>query len=183
MAAGLTTFIMVVERGAGILERTYTTGISPFTYLFAHAVFRSLVMMAQIAFLMALTFLILDQPLIGSPALLYLLLILLNCTGIAFGLLISSLCQDQNAAALTIVSSLVVKLTLSGILWPLEAIPRWLKFFSVIQPLTLPVRALRSITLKGRDLSDRNVSLGFVVCLVWFAIFLAIASKKFKFYK
>lgn len=183
MAAGLTTFIMVVERSAGILERTYTSGINPVAYLLAHALFRSLVMMAQIAVVMFLTFYILRQPLVGSGWLAYLMLMTLNLTGISYGLLISSLVTDQNGAALTIVSSLVVKITMSGILWPFEAIPRWLRFICYVQPLTMPVQALKTITLKGNGLEDQSVYLGFLVSISWLVIFLTISAKRFKFYQ
>lgn len=183
MAAGLTTFIMVVERSAGILERTFTSGISPIAYLLAHAVFRSFVMMIQIALVMFLTFYILKQPLVGSLLLAYIMLMTLNLTGISYGLLISSLVADQNGAALTIVSSLVVKITMSGILWPFEAIPRWLRTICYIQPLTMPIQALKAITLKGAGLSDRSVQLGFIVSITWLLLFLTISAKRFKFYQ
>lgn len=183
MAAGLTTFIMVVERSAGILERTYTSGIRPVAYLLAHAAFRSFVMMLQVGLVLFLTFYLLRQPLVGSIWLAYLMLMTLNLTGIAYGLLISSLVRDQNGAALTIVSSLVVKITMSGILWPFEAIPRWLRALCYVQPLTMPVQALKSITLKGAQLDDRTVYLGFVVSLTWLAVFLTISARRFKFYQ
>lgn len=183
MAAGLTTFIMVVERSAGILERTFTSGINPIAYLLAHAVFRSLVMMLQIAVVMFLTFYILKQPLVGSIWLAYLMLMTLNLTGIAYGLVISSLVTDQNGAALTIVSSLVVKITMSGILWPFEAIPRWLRTICYIQPLTMPVQALKNITLKGTGFDDRVVQLGFFVSIFWLVTFLTISARRFKFYQ
>lgn len=183
MAAGLTTFIMVVERSAGILERTYTSGISPVSYLLAHAIFRSFVMMIQIAFVLILTFYVLQQPLVGSIWLAYSMLMILNMTGISYGLLISSIVTDQNGAALTIVSSLVVKITLSGILWPFEAIPHWLRAICYIQPLTMPVQALKAITLKGATVGDRAVNLGFLVSISWLIVFLTISTKRFKFYQ
>uniref|UniRef100_A0A6G1SIZ5 ABC transporter G family member 20 n=1 Tax=Aceria tosichella TaxID=561515 RepID=A0A6G1SIZ5_9ACAR len=183
MAAGLTTFIMVVERSAGILERTYTSGIHPIAYLLAHAIFRSVVMMFQIGFVLGLTFYILKQPLVGSIWLAYFMLMTLNVTGIAYGLLISSIVTDQNGAALTIVSSLVVKITLSGILWPFEAIPMWLRTICYIQPLTMPVQALKAITLKGAVFGDRAVNLGFLVSISWLIVFLTISAKRFKFYQ
>lgn len=183
MAAGLTTFIMVVERSAGILERTFTSGINPVAYLLAHAIFRSLVMMLQIAVVLILTFYVLQQPLVGSLWLAYLMLITLNLTGISYGLLISSIVTDQNGAALTIVSSLVVKITMSGILWPFEAIPGWLRTICYIQPLTMPVQALKAITLKGSGLGDRAVNLGFLVSISWLVLFLIVSAKRFRFYQ
>lgn len=183
MAAGLTTFIMVVERSDGILERTYTSGINPVLYLLAHAIFRSVMMMLQIAAVLFLTFYILRQPIVGSIWLAYSMLMTLNMTGISYGLLISSLVVDQNGAALTIVGSLVVKITLSGILWPFEAIPRWLRMICYVQPLTMPVQALKSITLKGATITDRSVFLGFFVAISWLLVFLYIAARRFKFYQ
>lgn len=183
MAAGLTTFIMVVERGEGILERTYTSGINPVVYLLAHAAFRSMVMMVQICVVMILTFYLLKQPLEGSVGLTFLMLMAINITGISYGLLVSSLVTDQNGAALAIVSSLVVKITMSGILWPLESIPHLIRPISYSLPLTLPIHALRGITLKGADLTDRWVILGFMVATLWTLVFLTISAKRFRFYK
>lgn len=183
MAAGLTTFIMVVERSGGILERTYTSGINPVLYLLAHATFRSIMMMVQISVVMFLTFYLLRQPLEGSITLSFLMLIVINITGISYGLLVSSIVSDQNGAALAIVSSLVIKITMSGILWPIEAIPRFLRPLCYSLPLTLPIKALRGITLKGADLTDRWVQLGFLVSLGWTIVFLTISARRFKFYQ
>lgn len=184
MAAGFTTFVMVVERSEGILERTYTCGIHPVAYLLAHAIFRSMAMSLQIALVMFFTFYLLQQPLVGSAMLAFVMLMALNFTGISFGLLISSFVRDQNGAAFAVVGSLVGKLTMSGIIWPLEAVPHWLRVVCYIQPLTLPVQAIRAITLKGAHLSSHTqVQLGLLSACAWSLVFVAVASRRFKFYQ
>lgn len=68
----------------------------------------------------------------------------------------------------------------SGIIWPLEAMPHWIRNFSYWQPQTLPTETLRHILSKGWSIGDYGVWIGFVVTATWFVVYVCLAAFVFK---
>lgn len=66
-------------------------------------------------------------------------------------------------------------LILSGIIWPLEGMPHFLRNISYILPQTLPIISLRNIMLKGWSFLYTYVWLGYVSATIWIFVFLLIA--------
>ena len=56
---------------------------------------------------------------------------------------------------------------LSGILWPLEAMPSLLRYVAYILPQTLACEAMRSVLMRGWGLEHPVVARGFLVTLAW----------------
>jgi ABC-2 type transport system permease protein len=58
----------------------------------------------------------------------------------------------------------------SGAVYPIEAFPKWLRWFAVVDPFTYTVHALRNLTVKGTGIEgiylDVLVLLGFSVAMV-----------------
>lgn len=69
---------------------------------------------------------------------------------------------------------------LLGIIWPLEAMPHWIRSFSYFQPQTLPTETLRHILSRGWSIQDNGVWIGFVVTGSWFFIYVIVAAVVFK---
>lgn len=60
----------------------------------------------------------------------------------------------------------------AGILWPLEGIPKVIRYFSYLMPLTLPADSLRSVMSKGWGLTHPNVLMGLLVNTSWTIFFI-----------
>ena len=71
------------------------------------------------------------------------LTILQGTCGMAFGLVISALCDTENDAIQLALGSFYPNLLLSGIIWPLEGMPKELRFVS------LPDNFNRGATMLG----------------------------------
>lgn len=99
-------------------------------------------------------------------------------TGLAFGILISTLAPDQRLAMLgALLSTMLPSIMLSGFIFPIESLPAPLQFFSRLVPATYFLRIIRGMVLKGSDL---NFFLTEGVTLILFAIvLLRIATIKF----
>lgn len=54
---------------------------------------------------------------------------------------------------------------MSGVLWPLEAIPLYFRWVSDLTPITLALEALRSIMLRGWSYTRPVVFYGYVISL------------------
>ena len=65
------------------------------------------------------------------------------------GLLVSSMCDTELGAVQIAMGAFYPVLLLSGILWPLQAMPTWLKYISYIFPTTHAAEAMRSIFGRG----------------------------------
>ena len=51
--------------------------------------------------------------------------------------------QDEQSATQLSLATVFPFLLVSGILWPLQAMPQWLQYISICLPLTLAVEGLR----------------------------------------
>lgn len=97
------------------------------------------------------------------------------------GLLVSAICREENTAVMMLVGTFYTNLILAGIIWPIEAMPHWLRPLSYAQPQTLPTDTLRHILSRGWDISEGGVLLGFGVTIGWLATFLITAGLIFKY--
>ncbi|CAF4275858.1 unnamed protein product, partial [Rotaria sp. Silwood2] len=66
-------------------------------------------------------------------------------------------------------------LLLSGIVWPLEGQPIWLRTISKWLPMTKAIDAMRGILLKGWCIKHLLVQQAFMVTFIWSMGFLILA--------
>jgi len=180
MATGLTALAFILERRDGLFERSLVAGVDTFQILMAHALTQIIVMVVQILLVLVFTFLVFDIPSRGPFIWVILLLLLQGMTGMAFGLVVSATCHQENTAVMMILGTFYPNLILSGIIWPLEAMPYWIRWFSYIQPQTLPTETLRHVLSRGWGITEYGVYIGFVVTISWMAFFLIAAALIFR---
>ncbi len=60
--------------------------------------------------------------------------------------------HDENEAMEVTVGSVFPAMLLSGIIWPVEGMPAWVKLFANFSPLTHSAEAIRSIASRGNIL-------------------------------
>lgn len=101
--------------------------------------------------------------------------------GMSFGMVVSTLTASETAAAISIASIVIGNITLCGVIWPIEAVPYWIRWLSISMPSTLPTEALRGLMNKGWGIDNWQVQLGLYSCAIWFILFAVTALKLFKF--
>lgn len=176
MATGLTALAFILEKRDGLLERSLVSGVTTSQILLAHASVQVLVMTIQIGLVLTFTFFVFEIPSNGPFFWVVLLILLQGCTGMGFGLLVSAVCDEENTAVMMLVGTFYTNLILAGIIWPLEAMPRWLRWVSYAQPQTLPTETLRNILSRGWGIGETGVYLGFAVTIGWLIVFLLAAG-------
>lgn len=176
MATGLTALAFILEKRDGLLERSLVSGVTTSQILLAHAAVQVVVMIIQISLVLAFTFFVFEIPSNGPFFWVVLLILLQGCTGMGFGLLVSAVCDEENTAVMMLVGTFYTNLILAGIIWPLEAMPRWLRWVSYAQPQTLPTETLRNILSRGWGIGETGVYLGFAVTIGWLVVFLLAAG-------
>jgi len=179
-AVALTALAFVMERKEGLLERSLVAGVSSTEFMLSHVLTQLLVLSVQVALLLIFTFLVFEIPFRGPFIWVLILTLLQGSCGMAFGLMISAICEEENSATMLALGSFYPNLLLSGTVWPTQAMPQFIRYFSYLLPQTIPIEAMRYILSRGWDPSYGIVALGFGVTIIWITFFLTAAVIIFK---
>ena len=71
-------------------------------------------------------------------------------------------------------------LLLSGVIWPVQAIPPYLRWMSLALPTTWAASAGRDVMSRGWGLADREVWLGLLVIAGWNVVMFVIAATRLR---
>ncbi|XP_011860715.1 PREDICTED: ABC transporter G family member 20-like [Vollenhovia emeryi] len=94
--------------------------------------------------------------------------------GLMYGFVISIFCTSFFSALFSSSGSLLPMISLNGSLWPLEGMPKVLRWISYLVPTTLPSQSLRGIIFKNSAISDSEVYIGFFTILGWIMLFFVV---------
>ncbi|MDD4973812.1 MAG: ABC transporter permease [Bacteriovorax sp.] len=119
-----------------------------------------------------------DVPMRGSFLVLILSSIIFVCTTVSIGTLISILTKTQQQSMMASFLFLFPAIQLSGMTFPIENMPPYMKFIAYLNPLTYFLELLRNIMLKGGD--TRLILSHFAVLILMGAVLITISFKKFK---
>ena len=147
-------FALVESRQRRLLKRFLVTPLRPSTFLFAHVLARLVLLVLEVALLLAFARIVLDVPFRGS-ALAFALLCVVGATIFAaLGILLGSRVRTVEAAAGLINLSMMPMGLASGVFFSYERFDAWLHPLIRALPLTAFNDALRAVMLDGRGLSD-----------------------------
>ena len=127
MAVGLTSISFIIERKEGLLDRSWIAGVTSLEVMLAHVVAQFVVMVVQVALVLVFMIYVFDVPAKGPMVWIVGLTLLQGICGMAFGLVISALCDNEQDAIQLALGSFYPNLLLSGIIWPLEGMPSELR--------------------------------------------------------
>ena len=173
----LTTMTFVGERHDGTLDRIFAAGTKPSEVLFGHLGAFSVILIGQVAVVIAIATLGFEIPINGSVLLLFTVCLLLGWAAMCLGLAISSKAKSEFQAMQLNMPLLFPALLLSGILWPVQALPGWLQPVAWVLPTTWTAEACRSIMIRGWGLESTSVQLALLINAIFGVLMLAIASR------
>ena len=117
---------------------------------------------------------------IGSPALLFLLAVLLALGAVNLGIFLSTFARTELQVIQFIPVVIVPQGLLGGIFWPIDRLPDILQPVAQVLPVTYAVDGLREVMLRGADLSSPSVQLDLAVLAGIALFFVALASRTIK---
>jgi ABC-2 type transport system permease protein len=174
----LTALAIVKERERGTMEQLIVTPIRSWELVLAKIIPYIIVSFANTVLIMAIGSFLFGVPLRGSILLLFALVGVYLLPILGLGLLISTAAQTQQQAQLMTMPIMLPSMMLSGVFFPISALPVALQFFSSILPLTYFIYILRSILIKGVGL---DLIIPQVVALGIFAVvLLGLAAMRFR---
>ncbi|HUI38051.1 MAG TPA: ABC transporter permease [Thermoplasmata archaeon] len=141
--------VIVREKSTGMLERLFATPLRPIELVLGHATALSIVAVAQSAVVLAVTLLLFQVPVVGSVPLVFGILVLFAVGNQGLGIVASSAARSELQAVQFIPLILFPSLLLSGVFYPIEAIPGGLQPLSYFVPLTYASDGMHSVMLRG----------------------------------
>ncbi|MEX0619312.1 MAG: ABC transporter permease, partial [Pseudohongiellaceae bacterium] len=138
---------------------------------------RLVICVFQLSILLAVAVLFLDVSIVGSYLSLYSVIILGTIVFLCLGFFLGSLAKTQQS--IMAIGNIVIfpQIFLSGIFYPIEALPQLVEPIARILPLSFVATALREIANNGTSLG--GVAPELIGILVWLAIGFGLATRYF----
>lgn len=179
LAILMTAMTVAREWENGSMELLLSTPVRPLEIMAGKLAPYGVLVLGGVFFVYLVSRLVFGVPFAGSH-LLYLAACLLFITAaLAQGLFISIITrQQQIAMQLGMITGLLPSMLLSGFIFPVESMPEFFRYFTMLLPPRWFMAASRGIILKGADL--RELAVPFLALGLLSAGMLALALKKFK---
>ena len=175
----LTAMTVAREWENGSMELLLSTPVRPLEIMAGKLAPYGALVLAGVLFVYLVSRLIFGVPFAGSH-LLYLAACLLFITAaLSQGLVISVITRQQQVAMqLSMITGLLPSMLLSGFIFPVESMPKFFQYYTMLLPPRWFMAAARGITLKGADL--RELAVPFLALGLLSAGMLILAVVKFK---
>ena len=169
---------LVQQREKLILKRLNATPLPRWTLVGSNVVVRLLIAAAQTAIIIGIGIAVLGIEVVGNWALIAGFVVLGALTFTSLGYLIASFARTEEAAnGMTQIVQFPL-MFLSGIFFPLEIMPEWLRGFATFMPLTYLGDALRQTMVGGAPFAPLAVDAA--VLAGWLVVTLAISARFFR---
>lgn len=174
----LTASAIVRERERGTIEQLIVTPIRPFELIVGKILPYALVALLIMAEVLLIGTLWFGVPIKGNLLLLLAISCLFLLSTLGIGLLISTVANTQQEAFLLTFLTILPSVFLSGFIYPIDAMPAFLRFASGLVPLTYFLVVVRGIVIKGVDLAPLLPQV--VALTVFGAALITLASLRFR---
>jgi ABC-2 type transport system permease protein len=149
----LTSLAVVREREIGTLEQLMVSPLSRYELIAGKTIPFALVGLVDVLLVTAAAVFWFRVPFEGSFALLMLASLLYVLSGLGLGLLVSTSAKTQQEAFLTTFLIFMPTILLSGLLFPVNSMPKVFQWLTYINPMRHFLEIVRGIFLKGAGLS------------------------------
>jgi ABC-2 type transport system permease protein len=163
----LTIVSFVRERTTGTLNRLLASPITEAEMVVGYALAFSLISLVQSSIILGVAILIFNVSVQGSIVLTFSIIVLSAISFQGLGILLSTTAKTEFQAVQFMPLLFMPSILLAGILWPLEAIPSFVRPISFVIPLKYVADALRSVMIRGwgieKILLDLTILVAFAV--------------------
>jgi len=176
------TFLLAVsissERERGTIEQLIVTPIGGFDILLGKILVYAAIGFLDALFVLVISVFLFNLVVRGSMLLVvvFILVFLAACLGLAT--FVSALSKNQIQAVQSIMPTIYPTIFLSGVFYPIESMPEYVRPFSYFVPLTYMNHALRSVMIKGVGIEA--VAMDLLALSLYATIMLLLALATFK---
>jgi ABC-2 type transport system permease protein len=150
----MTSLAVTREYERGTMENLLATPLRPIEVMVGKIVPYIIVGYVQVSVILIAAKLLFEVPMLGSLALLSLLLILFIAANLAIGYTFSTLAKSQMQAMQMTFFFFLPSMLLSGFMFPFRGMPQWAQWLGEAFPLTHFLRIVRGILLKGNGMAE-----------------------------
>jgi ABC-2 type transport system permease protein len=169
---------LVQQREKGILKRLNTTPLPRWTLVGSNVLVRLIIAAAQTLIILGIGITALGVEVTGNPLAIAGFVVLGALAFTSIGYVIASFARTEEAAnGMTSIVQFPL-MFLSGIFFPLEVMPEWLRGVATFLPLTYLGDALRQTMVGGTPFAPLGVDA--LVLAGWLAVTLAISARYFR---
>ena len=178
ICAMMTSISIVREKEIGTMEILLVSPVKPIYIILAKITPYFALSIINLTTILLLSVFVLGVPIAGSLFLLILLSLLFILVGLSLGLLISNMVKTQVAAMLiSAVVMMMPTMLLSGMIFPIESMPKILQWISVIPPNRWYVEGVIKIMIMGVE--AKYVVKEFAILGVMAIVLLIVSLRKF----
>ena len=145
----LTALAVVRERELGTLDQLMVSPLTPGELMLSKTLPVAAVAVIDLVLISAVAVLWFDIPIRGSPPALLLAALLYILSGLAVGLLISTISRTQQEAFMTMFLFFQPAIILSGFFYPISSMPEVFQWVTLLNPVRHFLEIIRVIFLKG----------------------------------
>ena len=179
ICAMMTSIAIVREKEMGTMEVLLTSPLKPIYIILAKVVPYFSLSVVNLITILLLSVYVLGVPVAGSLFWLVVISLLFILLALSLGLLISTVVKTQVAAMLASGMLLMLPIMLlSGMLFPIESMPKILQWISSIVPARWYIEAVRKLMIQGVDVVF--VIKEFLIIGGMTVFFVVVSLKKFK---
>jgi ABC-2 type transport system permease protein len=165
-----------IERGT--MENLLSMPITPVEIMLGKIIPYVFVGVVQASMIISIGVLLFGVPILGNVAMLALLSTLFIATNLSIGYTFSTIAQNQLQAMQMSMMFFLPNILLSGFMFPFAGMPIWAQYIGEALPLTHFLRIVRSIMLKGSNLSDLRYDA--IAMFVLMLVAMTIAVTRFR---
>lgn len=171
-------FVFVQYKEKGVLKRLLATPMRPLDFVASNVITRLIVSVIQAAIFIAVGVLVLKAHVIGSYLLILLCVVLGALMFLGLGFTISGLASTVDSVPVFANLFVFPMLFLGGTFFSIDSMPKWLRAFAKVLPLTHFSTALRAVMTRDASLGDilPNVA----VMVLWSLILISLAVATFR---
>lgn len=178
ICAMMTSISIVKEKERGTMEVLLVSPVRPIVIIISKAIPYMGLAFLVLTSILLLSRYVLAVPLHGSLLLIYLVSSIYILLALSLGLLISTIAKTQVVALIVSAVILLMPSTLlSGMIYPVESMPKVLQYVSAAIPPRYYISAMRKLMVMGTDWSSVAGETGVLAAMA--AFFLLVALCKF----
>ena len=179
ICAMMTSISIVREKERGTMEVLLVSPVKPLMIIIAKVVPYLVLAFCILCFILGISHYILDVPIAGSLGWIFLVSGIYITVALSLGMLISTVAETQLAALLASAMMLILPcILLSGMMFPIESMPKILQYVSAIMPPRYYISAIRKLMIMGVSIDKASQEVTVLTGMA--AVLLTLALLNFK---
>ncbi|SFS58899.1 ABC-2 type transport system permease protein [Porphyromonadaceae bacterium NLAE-zl-C104] len=147
----MTSVSIIREKERGTMEVLLASPLKQGTMVFAKTIPYMFISIINLIIILLLSYFVLGVPVNGSLLLLSLISVIYILLTLSYGLTVSTIVDKQiNAVIVSAITAMIPVLMLSGMIFPVNSMPRVLQALSTVVPARWFIAAVRKVMIEGQ---------------------------------